>query len=175
MLGHSRGKPHHIIQLVLCINRPAEITKLLHRVRFCSTVQESNSGQVLRQICFQAAAARFVSVAGCSWPVVVQTSGRRRTACRNSGTGISGVAILARFVRCADSVGSRRRPAVLPTRPVPARGNSLSRPPSRAPAPAAAPRRAARFKVSPPAHTLLPQSCAIPLSCYQLQWHILSM
>lgn len=36
-------------------------------------------------------------------------------------------------------------------------------------------RRAARFKVSPPAHTLLPQSCAIPLSCYHLQWHIPSM
>lgn len=172
MLGHSRGKPPDIIQLVLCINRPAEITKLLHRVRFCSTVQESNSGQVLRQICFQAAAARFVSVAGCSWPVVVQTSGRRRTACRNSGTGISGVAILARYVRCVDSVGSRRRPAVLPTRPVPARGNSLSPAPLPWPPP---PRRAARFKVSPPAHTLLPQSCAIPLSCYQLQWHILSM
>lgn len=89
---------------------------------------------MLRQICFQAAAARFVSVAGCSWPVVVQTSGRRRTACRNSGTGISGVAILARYVRCADSVGSRR-PAVLPTRPVPARGNSLSPAPLPGPPP----------------------------------------
>lgn len=54
-----------------------------------------------------------------------------------------------------------------------AREFSVSRPPSRAPA--AASRRAARFKVSPPAHTLLPQSCAIPLSCYHLQWHIPSM